>query len=60
MDIQTELIYSSKLILAFALGAAVSYERERAKKDAGLRTYGSIAMGACLFMIIASHLIILQ
>lgn len=56
MDIQTELIYSSKLILAFALGAAVGYERERAKKDAGLRTYGSIAMGACLFMIIASHL----
>jgi len=56
MDIQTELIYSSKLIVAFALGAAVGYEREQDNKDAGLRTYGSIAMGACLIMIIASHL----
>ncbi|CAM3863962.1 hypothetical protein B0A58_14185 [Flavobacterium branchiophilum NBRC 15030 = ATCC 35035] len=56
MDIINELIISSKLILALILGAIVGYERERDGKDAGLRTYASICVGACVFMLIASHL----
>ena len=56
MDIQTELILSSKLIIALILGAIVGYERERDGKDAGLRTYASICMGACIFILIAGHL----
>ena len=52
MDIQTELILSSKLIIALILGAIVGYERERDGKDAGLRTYASICMGACIFILI--------
>lgn len=56
MDIQTEIILSAKLVAAAILGAVVGYERERDGKDAGLRTYASICMGACIFMLIASHL----
>lgn len=56
MDVTTELVFSSKLFLALLLGAIVGYERERDGKDAGLRTYASICLGACIFMIIASHL----
>lgn len=56
MDIQTEVILSSKLIIALLLGGVIGYERERDNKDAGIRTYASICVGACLFMIIASHL----
>lgn len=56
MDIQIELFMSSKLILALVLGAIVGFERERDGKDAGIRTYASISIGACIFMLIASHL----
>ncbi len=56
IDILAELILSAKLLLSIILGAIVGYERERDGKDAGLRTYASIALGACIFMIIASHL----
>lgn len=56
MDVTTELVFSSKLFLALLLGAIVGYERERDGKDAGLRTYASICLGAFIFMIIASHL----
>lgn len=56
MDIATELILCSKLLAALLLGGFIGVERERGNKDAGLRTYASVCMGACLFVIIASHL----
>ena len=56
MDIINELILSAKLILALILGSVVGYERERDGKDAGIRTYASICIGACVFILIASHL----
>ena len=40
-----------RLLLATALGAVIGYQRERAKKPAGLRTHVLICVGAALFTI---------
>lgn len=42
-----------RLFLAAALGAAIGYQRERAKKPAGLRTHILIAMGSALFTVVS-------
>lgn len=44
-----------RLFLAAALGAAIGYERERAKKPAGLRTHILIALGAALFTVVSMY-----
>ena len=40
-----------RLLLATALGAIIGYQRERAKKPAGLRTHVLICLGAAVFTI---------
>ena len=40
-----------RLLLATALGAGIGYQRERARKPAGLRTHCLIALGAALFTV---------
>jgi len=40
-----------RLLLAVALGAGIGYQRERAGKTAGLRTYILVSSGAALFTI---------
>jgi putative Mg2+ transporter-C (MgtC) family protein len=47
----TEIVMVLRLLLAAALGAIVGYQRERAKKPAGLRTHTLICVGAALFTI---------
>jgi len=42
-----------RLLLAAALGAAIGYQRERAKKPAGLRTHILIALGSALFTVVS-------
>jgi putative Mg2+ transporter-C (MgtC) family protein len=41
------------LIIALILGTLLGIERTIAGKTAGLRTYGLVSMGACLFVILA-------
>lgn len=57
MDISSSIFILSlkSLILAVALGALIGLEREWAQKEAGLRTFSLISLGAALFVII-SHL----
>ncbi len=40
-----------RLLLAAALGAAIGYQRERARKAAGLRTHVLICVGSALFTL---------
>lgn len=40
-----------RLLLAVTLGAGIGYQRERAGKTAGLRTYILVSSGAALFTI---------
>lgn len=42
-----------QLLLALVLGAALGIERTFARKVAGMRTFGMVAMGSCLFIIIS-------
>lgn len=57
MDIQFELSIVSKLIVSFLLGAFIGFDRERYRRDAGIRTYAAVCIGATLFTAIANHLV---
>jgi len=43
------------ILLAFILGFSIGCEREIHHSSAGLRTYAAIALGACLFGILSTH-----
>ena len=55
MDISSSIFILSlkSLILAATLGALIGLEREWARKEAGLRTFSLISLGAALFVIIS-------
>ncbi|OQP58951.1 hypothetical protein A3860_39150 [Niastella vici] len=57
MDIQGELIIVLKLIVSFLLGAFIGYDRERHGREAGIRTYAAVCIGATLFTAVANHLV---
>lgn len=57
MDINSELIIISKLIVSFLLGAFIGLDRERHGRDAGIRTYAAVCVGATLFTAITAHLV---
>lgn len=42
-----------RLLIALVFGAVLGTERTLAHKKAGLRTYGLVSMGSCLFVLIA-------
>ncbi len=45
-----------QLLLAIFLGALIGLERELKRKGAGLRTYSLVALGTCLFTVVAFEL----
>ena len=51
MDSLTDLEATVRLAASLLVGAAIGFERERADKPAGLRTYMLVCEGAALFMI---------
>lgn len=53
MGVEIEMVL--RLLLAAVLGAGVGYQRERAKKPAGLRTHILIALGAALFTVVSIY-----
>lgn len=56
MDIQFELVIVLKLIVSFLLGAFIGYDREVHGRDAGIRTYAAVCIGAALFTSVAAHI----
>ena len=44
------------LVIALILGSVLGLERTLARKDAGVRTYGLVSMGACLFVTLAQFI----
>lgn len=57
MDFNQELTIVIKLIVSFLLGAFIGFDRERHGRDAGIRTYAAVCIGATLFTAIAAHLV---
>lgn len=55
-DIGLELLISAKMILACILGGILGFDRERHGKDAGIRTYAAVTVGATLFSSVAAHI----
>lgn len=56
MEIQPELEVFARVVIAFLLGALIGWERERHGISAGIRTYGSISLGACVFGVLSISL----
>ncbi|WP_431199579.1 MgtC/SapB family protein [Mucilaginibacter sp. P19] len=56
MSYQAELIILGKILLAAILGAIIGYDREKHGRDAGIRTYAAVCVGAAIFTSIAAHL----
>ena len=53
MSHEVEIIL--RLLLATALGAGIGFQREWAKKPAGLRTHSLICLGSALIMIVSVY-----
>jgi putative Mg2+ transporter-C (MgtC) family protein len=53
MPIELEMVL--RLLLAAALGAIIGYQRERAGKQAGLRTHILISVGAALISLLSIY-----
>lgn len=47
----------SLLIVSLILGSTLGIERSLAGKNAGVRTFGLVSMGSCLFILIARFVI---
>ena len=39
MDIETELLYAARMLVAALIGGLIGWERERHASDAGIRTF---------------------
>ena len=50
----TELEMVLRLLLAAALGAIIGFQRARAGKPAGIRTYSLICVGSALFAVVSA------
>lgn len=50
---QTSLIMILQVFLAALLGMVIGFEREKAGKPAGIRTYMLVSMGSALFTILS-------
>lgn len=56
MDWQLEMMYAVRAIVAALLGGFIGWEREWHGREAGIRTYASVALGSCVFALISSHI----
>jgi len=51
-----DLITVANLLMAFFLGGAIGWFREKEKKTAGMRTHILVCLGSALFMIISGQM----
>ncbi|MCM8774198.1 MAG: MgtC/SapB family protein [Candidatus Omnitrophica bacterium] len=45
-----------RIILSFILGGIIGWEREKKKRDAGLRTHILVSLGSTLIMLVSLHI----
>ena len=56
-NFDSSLVSFFYLIVALVLGSTLGLERSLAGKTAGVRTFGLVSMGSCLFILIAQAVI---
>jgi putative Mg2+ transporter-C (MgtC) family protein len=44
-----------RVVVAVLLGGFVGWEREWHAREAGIRTYGAVSLGACVFALLSTH-----
>lgn len=55
MDYKLELMMVLRATVAIVLGGFIGWERERHGREAGIRTYGAVALGSCILALISTH-----
>ena len=55
MSINIELHMIIQVLIAFLLGGIIGWERELHGRQAGIRTFGAISIGACVFGLISLY-----
>jgi putative Mg2+ transporter-C (MgtC) family protein len=55
MDWELETLYAVRVLYATLLGGLIGLERQWHAKEAGIRTYGAVCLGACVFALVSSH-----
>ena len=55
MDWNQEALMAFRVIVAVLLGGIIGWEREWHGKEAGIRTYGAVSLGSCVFALISTH-----
>ena len=53
LEFQSDLVTIFRVVLAFLLGGLIGWERERHGISAGIRTYGAICLGSCVFGVLS-------
>lgn len=55
MDWKFELVMAARAAVAALLGGVIGIERQWQGREAGVRTYASVAMGSCIFSLVSLH-----
>jgi len=53
MSWQQEALLILRVLIAGVLGGAVGWQREHVGREAGVRTYAAVSLGACVFGLIS-------
>lgn len=56
MDWNQEAFMALQVVVAVVLGGFVGWEREWHAREAGIRTYGAVSLGACVFALVSTHI----
>lgn len=56
MDLHLEIVIAARAAFAMVLGGLIGLERHLHGREAGIRTYAAVALGACAFSAISQHL----
>lgn len=55
MDWNREAMMAIRVVVAVVLGGLLGWERERRGQHAGIRTFGTVSVGSCMFAVISTH-----
>ena len=55
IDWALEVSMAGSAIYAALLGCLIGLERQFHKSEAGIRTYGAVSLGACIFGLVSMH-----
>lgn len=57
VPLQTDFEVIMRIVIAALLGGLIGWERERHGISAGIRTYGAIALGSCVFGVLSLSIV---